>query len=139
MRSPLCRFALIAVAGLTAFALAQTPVHAQFYPLVRPVPPPVPIRRPIVVPPANQFVNPYILPRMTLNQFATLSVLSQSGTLPPWIYGYYNPYRSLYSVSPYPVAGYPTATYATQVSVPGVPYNPYNFYNPFFASFGLYP
>jgi hypothetical protein len=137
------RFAWVAAAGLTVLALAQTPVQAQFRrPLPPRVVPPVVVtpRRPIVVPPVTGFVNsnPYVLPGLTLNQLATYNVLSQSGTLPPWMYGY-NPYRPFF-YTPYPTLVYPTFGYPTYLypSVPvGVPYSPFNFNNPYFATFGF--
>lgn len=162
MRSWLRRFALIVVAALTGLALAQTPAHAQFRGTVPPrpvLPPPVFVppapRRPIVVPSPRSFINPNVIPNpyaynpygfrnpfvpstLTLNQFATLSVLQQSGSLPPWML--YNPYINP-MVFPYTPITYPTVSVTmpltTPIGVPGISYNPYAFYNPYFAYLGF--
>jgi hypothetical protein len=116
------RFALIAVVGSIVFALAQTPAQAQY-------------RRPIIVPRINTYVNsnPYVLPGLTYNQYATFSALNP-GNFSPYAYGYYNPYRPVYAPYAYPTVGYPAP-----VVMPRSLYNPYGYYNPYFASYGLYP
>ena len=140
MKNSLCRLVLVAAVGLSVLALAQTPAHAQY--LYRPaVLPPRPVARySVVVPSVRSYTNPYVLPGMTLRQFATLDVLSMGGGLPPWMYSYYNPYLvGSPFVNPYLTTPVPVTTYTTRVTVPGVPYNPFNIYNPYFAAYGLFP
>jgi hypothetical protein len=140
MRKSLRRFAVLAIVGLGVVALSQASAHAQFFPRPPVVPGRPVVRVPVTVPSVRTYTNPYVLPGMTLNQFAFLDVLSMGGGLPPWVYSYYNPYVTPFPpVNPYLTTPLPLTTYTTRTTVPAVPYNPYNFYNPYFAAYGLYP
>ena len=152
MKTSLRNFVLVAAAGLSVLALAQTPVHAQNRavpprvvpvapvvpptvrtPIVAPVVPPT-VRTPIVVPPVRSFTNPYVLPGLTLNQLGTLSVLSMDPMLMASINNYYSLFRPIYIT---PV--YPAIPYTSPLGTPGITSASYSFYNPYFAAFGLYP
>ncbi len=138
MKSSLRRLLLVAVVGVSVFALAQTPAHAQF--VYRPaiLPPYRPIvRAPVVAPSVSIYANSYAFPGLTYSRFASVNV---GVGLPPWMYSYYNPYLvGSPFVNPYLATPYPVTTYTTRVTVPGVPLNPFNVYNPYFAAFGLFP
>jgi hypothetical protein len=141
MRKSSRRFVMLAVVGLSVLALSQTSAHAQFYPRPTVLPRrPVP-RVTVTVPSVRSYTNPYVLPGMTLNQFAFLDVLSMGPGVPSSVYSYYNPYVTPYpAVNPYLTPGVSvTTTYTPRYPVTGVPYNPYNLYNPYFAAYGLYP
>lgn len=141
MRISLRSFAVVAVVGLAAFALAPSPAHAQYRRVpVRRVPiapayyPPVVPRAPLVAPPTATYpsVNRSVLPGMNVNQLALYSVLSMDPTTARLL----NVYRPVYVTPVYPVVPYttPALPYTS-----ALPYNSANYYNPYFASFGFYP
>lgn len=135
-------FAVAAVIGMTAFALAPSPAHAQYRRVpVRRVPiapayyPPVVPRVPVAAPPLAMYpgVNRSVLPGMNLNQLALYSVLSMDPTTAQLL----NVYRPVYVTPVYPPIPYttPVLPYTT----PATLYNSANYYNPYFAAFGFHP
>jgi hypothetical protein len=145
MKTSLRGFALAAVAGLAVLVLAQTPVHAQYRRLpVRPAPvtPAVPVfptttpRMPVTVPSIQGFTNPNVLPVMTLNQLATLDVLSMDPTFMMNLRLYNASRRPIIVTPTYPIYPYGVPYGVTPT---GLPYSPFNYYNPYFGAYGLYP